>query len=274
MIKIIGSDLDGTLLDKEHKLADETLYALHNACDAGIRLIVVTARDYPGVMSVFKNTDIVCDYILGSGSEVRNDKKEIISTCLLDLKTCQKVYETVKKQPVDFIFCSDKYDYTIVPDLPDGESCPELSIYHQTSPRTKYVPNFSFLEINSVPVYKIVILSENDVLLTALSSELKTISNIAVASSFKTNLEITAQGAQKGPVLKNYIESLGYTMDEVMVFGDSENDLSMLSLDFGITVAMGNGTLQAKSAAKYITKPNTEHGVAYAIQKLLSYQQK
>lgn len=274
MIKIIGSDLDGTLLDKEHKLADETLCALRNACDAGIRLIVVTARDYHGVMSVFKNTDIVCDYILGSGSEVRNDKKEIISTCLLDLKTCQKAYETIKKQPVDFIFCSDNYDYTIVPAKPDGGSCPELSVYHRASSRIKNVPHFSCLEKDSVPIYKIVILSENDRLLTALSSELKTIPNIAVASSFKTNIEITAQGAQKGPVLKKYIESLGYTMEEVMVFGDSANDLSMLSLDFGITVAMGNGTLQARNVAKYTTKSNTEHGVAYAIQKLLSYQQK
>ena len=38
--------------------------------------------------------------------------------------------------------------------------------------------------------------------------------------------------AQKGPVLKEYIESLGYTMDEVMVLGDSLNDYSMISMDF------------------------------------------
>ena len=55
---------------------------------------------------------------------------------------------------------------------------------------------------------------------------------LAVASSFKTNLEITAVEAQKGPVLKQYIESLGYTMDEVMVLGDSLNDYSMLSMEF------------------------------------------
>ena len=53
-------------------------------------------------------------------------------------------------------------------------------------------------------------------------------------------MEITDARAQKGPILKEYIESLGYTMDEVMVLGDSLNDYSMMSMDFGATVAMGN----------------------------------
>lgn len=75
--------------------------------------------------------------------------------------------------------------------------------------------------------------------------------------------------AQKGPVLKEYIESLGYTMEEVMVFGDSLNDFSMLEMDFGATVAMENADPEVKAVAKYVTKSNTEHGVAYVIEKLL-----
>lgn len=62
--------------------------------------------------------------------------------------------------------------------------------------------------------------------------------------------------AQKGPVLKKYIESLGYSMDEVMVFGDSLNDYSMLSMDFGATVAMENADSKLKRVAKYTTKSN------------------
>ena len=93
--------------------------------------------------------------------------------------------------------------------------------------------------------------------------------NLAVASSFENNLEITDVKAQKGLALKSYIESLGYTMDEVMVFGDSMNDYSMLSMDFGATVAMENGAQRVKDVAKYVTKSNAEDGVAYAIEELL-----
>lgn len=73
-------------------------------------------------------------------------------------------------------------------------------------------------------------------------------------------------------MLKGYIESLGYRMDEVMVIGDSMNDYSMLSMDFGATVAMENSMPEVKSVAKYVTKTNSEFGVAYAIYRLLEKQ--
>jgi len=97
---------------------------------------------------------------------------------------------------------------------------------------------------------------------------------LAVASSFILNQEVTEVRAQKGPVLKEYIESLGYTMDEVMVLGDSLNDYSMISMDFGATVAMENAVPEIKRAAKYITKNNNEFGVAYAIDQVLERQGK
>ena len=58
-------------------------------------------------------------------------------------------------------------------------------------------------------------------------------------------------------------------MDQVMVLGDSLNDYSMFSLDFGATVAMENATPEIKEIAKYVTKSNREDGVAYAIDKML-----
>ena len=109
-------------------------------------------------------------------------------------------------------------------------------------------------------------------MLGELKQRLEQNKEIAVASSFPTNLEITDVKAQKGPVLKEYIESLGYTMDEVMALGDSLNDLSMIEMDFGATVAMANAEPEVKDAAKYITKSNTEFGVAYAIDRLLENQ--
>ena len=105
--------------------------------------------------------------------------------------------------------------------------------------------------------------------LRKIEAELQKLPNLAIASSFENNLEITDRKAQKGIVLKEYIESLGYTMEEVMVFGDSMNDYSMLSMDFGATVAMENGMEKVKEVAKYITKSNAEDGVAHAIEELL-----
>ena len=78
---------------------------------------------------------------------------------------------------------------------------------------------------------------------------------VAVASSFITNLEITdVHDAERTDVKSGILSRLGYTMDEVMVFGDSMNDYSMLSMDFKATVAMENAEPEIKEVAKYVTK--------------------
>ena len=123
-------------------------------------------------------------------------------------------------------------------------------------------------------IYKIFIFAADVEQLEKLSDELRANPAVAVASSFIYNQEVTAVEAQKGPVLKEYIEALGYTMDEVMVLGDSLNDYSMISMDFGATVAMENAVPEIKKAAKYITKSNNEFGVAYAIDQVLEHQEK
>ena len=72
MIKVIASDMDGTLLGNDHKPAPETLAAVKEACSAGIRFMICTGRNFPGAMNELEGADLICDYIVGSGAEVRN----------------------------------------------------------------------------------------------------------------------------------------------------------------------------------------------------------
>ena len=65
MIKVIASDMDGTLLCDDHRIAPDTIAAVKEACAAGIRFMVATGRGYEGAMAELDGTGIVCDYILG-----------------------------------------------------------------------------------------------------------------------------------------------------------------------------------------------------------------
>lgn len=93
--------------------------------------------------------------------------------------------------------------------------------------------------------------------------------NLSVAASFDTNIEITDKNANKGLALEAYAKEHNIKMEEVMAFGDSLNDYSMLSRDFGYTVAMGNAIDKIKKAAKYITNTNDEDGVACFVKKII-----
>lgn len=289
MIKVIASDMDGTLLGDDHKPAPETLAAVKKACDAGIRFMIATGRNFPGAMAEFKDAELVCDYIVGSGAEVRNPQQEVVVTHPISIELCRAIYEEIRDYPLSVTFCTDGYDYKIgTPEEIEESLMLQMQLFFSNQPReelaksetyrrikksTRSMSDMDELEAAGVPVYKLFLYSEDKAMLDEMNVRLQRNKDIAVASSFPTNLEITDVKAQKGPVLKEYIESLGYTMDEVMVLGDSLNDLSMISMDFGATVAMANADPEVKSAAKYITKSNTEFGVAYAIEELLKRQE-
>lgn len=289
MIKVIASDMDGTLLGDDHKPAPETLAAVKKACDAGIRFMIATGRNFPGAMAELKDAELVCDYIVGSGAEVRNPQQEVVVTHPISIELCRTIYEEIRDYPLSVTFCTDGYDYKIgTPEEIEESLMLQMQLFFSNQPReelaksetyrrikksTRSMSDMDELEAAGVPVYKLFLYSEDKAMLDEMNTRLQRNKDIAVASSFPTNLEITDVKAQKGPVLKEYIESLGYTMDEVMVLGDSLNDLSMISMDFGATVAMANADPEVKSAAKYITKSNTEFGVAYAIEELLKRQE-
>lgn len=288
MIKVIASDMDGTLLGDDHKPAPETLAAVKNACGAGIRFMIATGRNFPSAMTELKDAELVCDYIVGSGAEVRNPQQEVVVTHPISIELCRAIYEEIRDYPLSVTFCTDGYDYKIgTPEEIEESLMLQMQLFFSNQPReelaksetyrrikksTRAMSDMDELEAAGVPVYKLFLYSEDKAMLDEMNVRLQRNKDIAVASSFPTNLEITDVKAQKGPVLKEYIESLGYTMDEVMVLGDSLNDLSMISMDFGATVAMANADPEVKSAAKYITKSNTEFGVAYAIEELLKRQ--
>lgn len=289
MIKVIASDMDGTLLGDDHKPAPETLAAVKKACDAGIRFMIATGRNFPGAMAELKDAELVCDYIVGSGAEVRNPQQEVVVTHPISIELCRAIYEEIRDYPLSVTFCTDGYDYKIgTPEEIEESLMLQMQLFFSNLPReelaksetyrrikksTRSMSDMDELEAAGVPVYKLFLYSEDKAMLDEMNVRLQRNKDIAVASSFPTNLEITDVKAQKGPVLKEYIESLGYTMDEVMVLGDSLNDLSMISMNFGATVAMANADPEVKSAAKYITKSNTEFGVAYAIEELLKRQE-
>ena len=288
MIKVIASDMDGTLLGDDHKPSPETLAAVQRACDSGIRFMIATGRNFPGAMAELKDCGLVCDYIVSSGAEVRNPRQQVVAVHPISMELCRTIYEEIKDYPISVTFCTDGNDYKIgtpeeieeslmlqmhlfFSDLP-REELVQTETYQRIIRSTKTVSDMDELEAAKVPIYKLFLYSEDKGMLGELKQRLEQNKEIAVASSFPTNLEITDVKAQKGPMLKEYIESLGYTMDEVMALGDSLNDLSMIEMDFGATVAMANAEPEVKDAAKYITKSNTEFGVAYAIDRLLENQ--
>ena len=81
-------------------------------------------------------------------------------------------------------------------------------------------------------------------------------------------LEFNPLEANKGDSLRNLAEVLAIKQEEIMAFGDQENDLPMIEWA-GMGVAMGNAVLSVKEAANYVTATNDEEGICQAVDHLV-----
>lgn len=279
---MIASDLDGTLLNENHVLDEFTYQVLVRAQRAGMRFIAVTGRDYSMTLDAFEGFDLKCDYILASGAETRNPVGEVVKRLPLPFHKVKEVTEALGgfSNPLSYNTANEDYRVGGEEEVKNGivyevgnfyrraglDRFGEEQFVNRLLARTTIVPRLKDIDES---VYKISTTAKDAATIGEMKKILGEIPGLAVASSFSNNIEITDERAQKGPVLKNYIESLGYTMQEVIVFGDSQNDHSMLRMDFGCTVAMENAAPDIKAVAQRIAPPNTDHGVARVIEELL-----
>jgi hydroxymethylpyrimidine pyrophosphatase-like HAD family hydrolase len=92
--------------------------------------------------------------------------------------------------------------------------------------------------------------------------------NLTITSSGHLNLELNHRDANKGAALAFYSSRLGFDIEDVMALGDNLNDYSMLEAA-GFSVAMENADPVIKELCDFTTKRHCEHGVAFAIEKVL-----
>ena len=198
----------------------------------------------------------------------------------------EKVVEIESAYGMRLLFFTDQGDYMIGTEKEKDELIVEEVAMFFLSKSVEEIRNSEYYKVRDemvhrlervtdfekqkIEVYKIFVFSQDFERLKEAKKALEGIDFISTATAFINSIEITSIKAQKGPVLKEFIEERGYTMDEVMILGDSPNDWSMFDMDFGATVAVANGYEEIKDAAQYITKSNAENGVAYAIEKVMA----
>lgn len=267
MIKLIASDLDGTLMSPDHlTVAERTKSALISAHEKGVKIAIATGRALSFTSGVTEQIPFADYVVCSNGASVfdRNSGKFIYNNCILPEITAEAI-AFLNKLPVyyniyiDGKICVQKGSekYFAITDLPStfledfaskltvcddiasytaGRGAELIDVFYTTAELRKSV--FDFFE------------SKNLVLTSALAG---------VVSA-------TSIGSDKGSALNGLCKILDISSDEVMTFGDASNDSSMLEFA-GYSFAMENGDEICKASAKYSAPSNAEDGVAQMIEK-------
>ena len=267
--RMIGMDLDGTLLTTEKKLTPYTQDVLKRAIAQGIIVLPATGRPVSGVPEEIMHFPGIRYAVTTNGGRI------------VDVQENRTIYENLV--PVDKAYAIlsvfEKYD-TLREIYYDGIGYSEETMlknihrYIEPGPMADYmvatrrpIPDVhaKFVETNR-PVDKVqgifASLADKDEAL----KELEKITDIEITGALSQNVEINAKDVDKGNALLRLGQILGIPGEEIMAFGDGTNDRKMLE-KVGTGVAMANGVPEVKAAADYITASNDEEGVARFIEK-------
>ncbi|MDD3251002.1 MAG: Cof-type HAD-IIB family hydrolase [Lachnospiraceae bacterium] len=277
-MKLVASDMDGTLLGQDGRISKRNAEAIHALQNQGIRFVVCTGRAYEDAAVPMREQDIACDIICMNGAAVYDASGNQTAKRPLKTEQVRRIIESCKGDwsEVGFDFMTNYGSYTLS-SREQFRDCFERGIllpmaggitFSSISSRFQFVTEAE-LFAEDVEIFKASVVHENPFILEQIKTRLREDQHLAIAASHHTNLELTERGAQKGIALTKYAQMQGIRAREIMALGDSENDLSMLSLPLGYTIAMENAAEVVKQTARCQTRSNEADGVAYAIETMI-----
>lgn len=275
MIKMIACDMDGTLLNSENQLSEANRMAVLAAQRSGIRFIVATGRGRQNVIELLQKKDIQCGSILLNGAVFMDEEQQQLFRLPLSKASADKAYQVFRKYELfSRIFCEDGFYSEAKKVRLMHDMLARLGLDHEFSEEELYTmaeeddfigitrPLTAWEEtLNQQHIYKLEAFRYGSPNLEMVCKELAEIDDIAVTSSFANNIEVTNILAQKGQMLEKVAAHYGLMHSEVMVIGDSMNDLSMFR-SFSNSVAVANAEIEVRKAASQITDSNDQMGVA------------
>lgn len=269
-VKLIMTDLDGTLFKNDHEsISERNVNALKKAQEKGIKICIATGRTKSLIFDAVALVPFA-DYIITSNGAVTYDAKtdEIIASQLLSAEKSKKVFEIINSHSLTHEIYFEGECFL------DGYSA-KLYNYGNISAhylkvlkdKANVVPDLSE-HIGERGVEKINIMHIVGDELQEVKDSFLNIGGIYVTSSIPENLEMNNINANKGYALSALCRILNISENEVMAFGDSGNDCEMLRTA-GYSFATANAWDEAKKAAKSVTLSNEDDGVAVQIEKYL-----
>lgn len=285
MIKLIASDMDGTLLNSDHKIPKENIELIKFAQKNGIQFVVATGRAYYEALPALNNENIKCDVISFNGGIIYDKNGNIINITPMKLKDLYYTIEILKSLEISYQLYTKNTIYTnsIETDITayidliraNGEEPNEQHLRQEARNRLALghiteVDNIElYLNQENNPAIKVIGISNDLEKLKHATELLSGNDNISVTSSGANNVEIMDKKATKGEALKIVADIHDINLKNAIAIGDNLNDQAMLDI-VEYSIAMKNGNKELQKTSKFITeKINSEAGVADSVMKLL-----
>ena len=261
-IRLVVSDVDGTLVNSDKELTEETVAAVAELRDAGIGFTIISARPRSGMMPIAERLDL--DGAMGAfnGGLIFKRDGTVLEHHRIEPGIAAGIWDIIGDADVDrWVFADDKWHASNGTGLHARRE--------RISSNQQPVITGDFSEVIE-RADKITFVSDDENLLRGLHEKIKPPygDKATIVQSQTYYLDVTALEANKGAGIERLSAAMDTPMDSIAAFGDQANDLPMLQRA-GVSVAMGNGAEAIREFAQHISRSNDEDGAAYAIRTII-----
>lgn len=261
-IRLLISDIDGTLITKDKVLTPETCEAAKSLNKAGIQLCLVSSRPPQGIEFFFSQLENNAPFAALNGGEILDHQGHILSSLTMNQDVVHQVIKLLQKNNVH-VWLFGGTDWLVF-------NVENAFVEHEV--KTIHAPPqiISHFDQYHGQITKIGGISKDTDLLDRIAQELenKFSGEIKAARSSDHYLDITHPKANKGHAAIELGKQLGIDIKETACIGDMYNDIAMLKLA-GLAIAMGQSDEEVQSHAHFVTESNENNGWAEAVKKYI-----
>ena len=264
MIKLIASDMDGTLLDGEGNVPPETFDLVRRLHDAGIHFVASSGRRFDTLQDMFAPVMDDMDFVASNGAQVviagkLYDREVFSHAALRRLKRVVDLFDSlhlvVFDRKISYLLDDEaRFERELDKNLPNP-----LRVYELPNPDTS--------------ILKASIYCDDAIMDMAYILERELGEDFVFAPSGRKWIDIMQRGVNKATGIRQVMEAHDVQPNEAMAFGDAMNDYEILRM-VGTSVAMGNARSAIKHIATKVIGQNTEHAVQREIAALLGILEK
>jgi Cof subfamily protein (haloacid dehalogenase superfamily) len=262
-IKLVVSDVDGTLLTRDKRITDAAKAAVAKLRAANIGFTIVSSRPTIGMTFLIEPLALSLPFGAFNGSSIVDPRLKPLEQHLVPASVVKRSLAVLEKFGTDIWLFS--HDQWLIRD-PNGEyvGLEQRAIRHAPTIVKDFAPHLE-------SVSKIVGASSDPALLQRCEHAVHEAvgDEVTAVRSQTFYLDITPPGYDKGTFVETMAKRLGISAADVATIGDMENDLPMFAKS-GLSFAMGSAADEIKRHASHVTASNEEEGFAKAIEMILA----
>lgn len=258
---IVFSDVDGTLLNAEHRISKKTEIAIKELEKKNIPFVIVSARSPSGIYPILKRYQLHCPIISYSGALILNENHDVLYHKGIQKEEARKILQYIEEKNFDLSWCLYSFNEWIVKSRKDPRIIREETIVEATSLEG------TIDTLSSSVVHKILCICNPDRILEIEEDLNQQFPQFSIVKSSPILLEIMQSGITKATAIREFCKIENYSLDDAVAFGDNYNDVEMLNeVHYGFL--MGNAPNELKKRFSLHTLDHNHNGIAAALIKL------